>query len=101
MSSIVAVETEGSLLRLSVKAERLDAACARAFKQEVESAWPAGVTQVVVDLAAVQFVDSSGIGAIVGVYKKLPTGGVVLANVRPQVRTVIELLRLHRIFEIR
>ncbi|MDX6765651.1 MAG: STAS domain-containing protein [Candidatus Methylacidiphilales bacterium] len=101
MGTIVAVETEGTSLRLSVKAERLDAASARIFKQEVESAWPPGAAQVVIDLAAVAFVDSSGIGAILGIYKKLPTGGVVLTNVRPQVRTVIELLRLHRIFEIR
>ena len=100
MSSIVSLDSEGALLRLTVKTERLDAASARPFKQEVDAAWPAGTTQVRIDLGAVQFVDSSGIGAILGVYKKLPTGGVVLLNVRPQVRTVIELLRLHRIFEI-
>lgn len=85
-----------------VKVARLDAGEARGFKQECDAVWSDAIKVVVIDLGGVQFIDSSGIGALLSVYKKLPAGtsSVKLTHVTATVQSVIELLRLHRIFEV-
>ena len=89
-------------LRAEVGVPRLDAASARDFKKQIDSIWSEGVKRVELDFASVDFIDSSGVGALLGVYKRLPqaSGNVRLLNVKAPVQSVIELLRLHRIFEI-
>lgn len=102
MGKITDTECTDAQLKIVVRGRRLDAATARDFKLECEAAWQAGVAAVEIDLGQVEFVDSSGVGALLSVYKKLPaqSAGVKLVRVKPAVQSVIELLRLHRIFEI-
>jgi anti-anti-sigma factor len=102
MSLVISSSSEGPVLTLVVQVSRLDAAAARDFKSGVEASWRTGITQVVLDLSAVEFVDSSGVGALLNVYRRLPqgTGSARLRGVRPGVQAVLELLRLHRLFEI-
>jgi anti-sigma B factor antagonist len=92
----------GSEIYITVGTPRLDAAAARDFKKDCEEVWTPGITAATLDLSQVGFIDSSGIGALLSLQKRLaPTGGSVrLHNVQPPVQSVIELLRLHRIFEI-
>jgi anti-sigma B factor antagonist len=102
MASIVSGELKDHSLYLTVNAPRLDAASARDFKQACADAWRDGIERLTIDLDAVSFLDSSGVGALLSVYKKLPPDqpSVNLVKVQPPVQTVIELLRLHRIFTI-
>ena len=85
-----------------VKKAKLDAACAKEFRQAVETHWEPSIKYATIDLEAVDFVDSSGIGALLSVQKKLPEMGesVTLRNAHPNVLSVIELLRLHRVFNV-
>ena len=50
----------------------------------------------------VDFLDSSGIGALLSVYKRLtkPQSTMRLIHVKPAVQSVLELMRMHRVFEI-
>ncbi len=93
---------DGGVLSLRVIVSRLDASTAPDFKKEIDTSWAAGITKVRADLASVDFIDSSGVGALLSLYKRLPppNPGVKLQHVKPPVQAVIELLRLHRIFEI-
>lgn len=102
MANILTGSPEGRTLHLAVACPRLDAVTARDFKSEVEALWQPGIERLVVDLQPVEFVDSSGIGALLSIYKKLPpqSASIKLLRVHPTVQAVIELLRLHRIFEI-
>jgi len=81
--------------------DALDTACAAAFKHAAVEAIPDG-GDVVVDLGGLDFVDSAGVGAFVGLYKAARARGARLrfAGARPGVRSVLELIRLHRILEI-
>jgi anti-sigma B factor antagonist len=98
----VDAKISGSCLELTVKTPRLDAATAGEFKKECAELWPRSVATVCADLGVVDFIDSSGVGALLGLFRKLPpeTPALKLRNVRPQVQSVVELLRLHRIFEV-
>lgn len=101
MSSIES-QISGNHLAINVSVSRLDAHASREFKKECETVWQADITSVTADLSQVEFIDSSGVGALLGIYKRLPAGNPVvrLRGVRPGVHAVIELLRLHRIFEM-
>jgi len=99
---IIESKEENHCLSIEVHVTRLDAASARDFKKECDDLWNNGIQSITVNLAIVEFIDSSGVGALLSLYKRLPASNpsVKLLQVRPTVQAVIELLRLHRIFEI-
>ncbi len=103
MARIIDGRVLDGTLQLVVKVKRLDASVARDFKEELQAAWTDKVRAVSIDLANVEFVDSSGIGAMLGVFRRLGTqnASVQLLNVRAAVQAVIELLRLNRVFEVK
>jgi anti-sigma B factor antagonist len=80
----------------------LDAAASPEVRTKLEALVEAGRKRLVVDLSGVRFVDSSGFFALVSSYKaaRAAGGDVVLLGLPPPVRSVIELTRLHRVFEI-
>lgn len=102
MANKLVGSTEGNTLTLSVKVDRIDAASAREFKSEALEMVVASTETVVVDMEPVDFIDSSGIGALLSIQKKLgpKKNPLKLVRMKPQVQSVIELLRLHRVFEI-
>lgn len=59
------------------------------------------IKYLIINLSRVTFVDSSGLGVILGRYKRLtPIGGkVVLAGAQPQVKRILELSGLMQIME--
>lgn len=61
-----------------------------------------GVTKVLVDFGGVDYVDSTGIGFLIGIYtsvKKSPQGQFALINLNRRVRDVLELTRLAQIIQ--
>ena len=56
---------------VTVNAERIDAAIAIQFKEDMRSETESGASRVILDLSEVQFIDSSGLGAIVAAMKQL------------------------------
>jgi anti-sigma B factor antagonist len=100
METIDAV-IDGSTLRIIVKLARLDASTVLGFKKDSLEIWNSTINSVSADLSQVNFLDSSGIGALLSLYKRLPINSRFrLRRVRPPVQAVIELLRLHRIFDL-
>lgn len=96
-------DPEAERLRIAPVVPRFDASVAAAFRDSLAGQWPQGtLRQVEVDLSAVEFIDSSGIGSLIAISKKLGRQGepVALCNVHPQVRSVIELLRLQSLFRV-
>jgi anti-sigma B factor antagonist len=95
-------EIFGTTLKLLVKLSRLDASTVRDFKKESQKVWNSRISDVSADLGEVCFLDSSGVGALLSLYKRLPSPypDFRLRRVQPSVRAVIELLRLHRIFDV-
>jgi anti-sigma B factor antagonist len=61
-----------------------------------------GHTRLVLDLQSVDFVDSSGLSVLVSTLKAVQAekGEVVLLGPSAGVRSLIELTRLHKVFEI-
>lgn len=94
-------QTSTNGLRIVVTCLSLEAANTAEFKAAFDSNCPATLDEVTVDLSAVEMIDSSGIGALLSVHKRLTDGKQVkLLNVQATVLSVIELLRLHQVFNM-
>ena len=93
---------EGSLMRLSVSGcDAIDSANAAEVKAEAMRLL-GDASDVVVDLSGVEFLDSAGVGVLVGLFKnsRLYGGRARFCGLTHGVRSVLELIQLDRIFEI-
>lgn len=80
---------------------RLDAAAAIQFKESFRQACAGETPRVVLDLSAVEFLDSSGLGAVVSCLKLLePPRRLELAGLTQPVARVFRLTRMDTIFTI-
>ena len=91
------IDTQRSLLR---PIGRLDAESSPKLRQAIMDQIGAGAQGIIVDLAQVDFMDSSGLSALVSGIKSLRGAGGMLAicNANPQVRTALRLTMLDRVF---
>lgn len=101
-------DRSGDTLVIRVGERRIDSAVAIQFKDSVRDlAGAAGergtepAATVILDLARVDFVDSSGLGAIVAAMKLLaPAQRLELAALTPNVMRVFRLTRMDGVFTI-
>lgn len=86
---------------VTVTCDRIDAAIAIQFKEQMRVETEGGPPRVILDLAKVDFIDSSGLGAIVAAMKQLETGRRMdLANLTPMVEKVFRLTRMDTVFHL-
>jgi anti-anti-sigma factor len=81
---------------------RLDSISAPELKDRVKACAKIGLIRLVIDMADVDFVDSSGLGSLVACLRSMNkmAGDMRIAALQDRVRAVFELVRLHHIFEI-
>ncbi len=96
------IEDKGAAVLMEIKEERLDAHNSGELKSQMLKLFEDGKHNLVVDLQAVRFVDSSGLGALVSGFKNASSrnGSLKLSGLQLQVKSMFELTRLHRVFEI-
>lgn len=94
-------QTRPKVISVIVLEDRIDAATAIQFKEKMRDLAKDGPARVVLDLARVQFLDSSGLGAILAVKKLLGADrSLELAGLTPTVEKVFRLTRMDSIFTI-
>jgi anti-sigma B factor antagonist len=89
---------DGGVMRLAIEGE-LDVVTAGGLRQEVDKLSGSRPKRVEVDLSALRMVDSSGVGTLVSLYKRVRAGGgeVVMMGLRDQPLAIFRLLRLDRV----
>lgn len=94
-------EQSGGALLLRVMEPRIDAAGAIGFKEAVRAATARPGSPVILDLSRVEFLDSSGLGALVAVLKLLGRERPLeLAGLTAPVARVLRLTRMDSIFTL-
>lgn len=98
----VKTELKGTIHVVFVKEERLDAHNSEELKAEMNRLFESGAKEMVIDLKEVRFIDSSGLGTLVSGFKNASTrqGNLKLSALQTQVKSMFELTRLHRVFDI-
>ncbi|HKD68694.1 MAG TPA: STAS domain-containing protein [Candidatus Binataceae bacterium] len=81
---------------------RMDAAAADALRSELRDLAGGGSGRLLLDMSAVKFIDSTGLGVIVTAMKAARDRGGRLAMfaLPDKVRMLVELTRLHLVFHI-
>lgn len=93
--------TTGETQIITVRADRIDAAMAIQFKEDMRNETESGASRVVLDLSEVEFIDSSGLGAIVASMKQLGSERRLdLAGLHPFVEKVFRLTRMDTVFRL-
>lgn len=95
------VEQIGTTLVVKLSGE-IDQSCAGTIREEIDRELKQSPIQnLILDFAKVSFMDSSGIGMILGRYKeiKMRGGKTMIIRVQPQVDRVLELSGLKKIIE--
>jgi len=95
-------ETIQKTIVIHLNEERLDAHNSAELKVELQRLFESGNLAILIDLKNVRFIDSSGLGALVSGFKNATAnqGSLKLSSLQPQVKSMFELTRLHRVFEI-
>ncbi|HZS40688.1 MAG TPA: STAS domain-containing protein [Polyangia bacterium] len=90
---------EGAAVVLRIEGS-LDAMSTPELRPLIEELIAERVAQVTVDLSHLRLIDSSGVGAIVSLYKRMRAQGchVVVRGLRDQPLAIFRLLRLDRVF---
>jgi anti-sigma B factor antagonist len=90
--------TEGGATRLAIEGE-LDAVTVSDLRAEIENLLAKRPNRVEVDLSSLRMLDSSGVGALVSLYKRVRGygGEVVMVGLRDQPLAIFRLLRLDRV----
>ena len=84
----------------------LNAANARLFHASVTTAWSHELQAIEIDLSQTHTLDGAGLGALVSLYetagaqRKREGFALRLKNPSPSVQQILELARLHHLFEI-
>lgn len=93
---------QGDIVKIEIQEERMDAHNSGDLKEQMLQLFDEGKCNLIIDLSGVRFVDSSGLGALVSGFKNASAreGSLKLCSLQPQVRSMFELTRLHRVFEI-
>lgn len=95
------IKKEDNCLVVTLSGE-IDISITDALRRDIDQALEqTGAGNLVFDLAGVTFVDSAGLGVMLGRYKRVSGkgGSVYLAGARPQVRKVLELSGLLSLME--
>lgn len=80
----------------------LDGTTAEELRVQVDRALAAGAKTLLMDLKETTFVDSSGLGTLVSVLKKVRSQDceMYVCSINPQVRMLFELTSMDQVFEI-
>lgn len=91
----------GNTRIVTVHADRIDAALAIQFKEDMRAETEGTPDRVILDLSLVAFIDSSGLGAIVAAMKQLGDHRQLdLAGLTPMVDKVFRLTRMDTVFNL-
>jgi len=81
---------------------RMDAQVSGFLKEHIQELLDTGATQLIMDLEGLEFLDSSGLGALVACLRRVKEkkGEIKLAGLRPEVRSIFDITRVSRLFHI-
>jgi len=94
---------QDNILIITPLGENLDAKNAASFKEGVLALTTSTkLSKLIFDLNHLQFIDSSGLGTFLSIQRTLNTHGgtLKLSNLNKPIRTMFEIVSMHRIFDI-
>jgi anti-anti-sigma factor len=103
-SQLISIEAKGEALKATIGHSSLDETIIDKMQEQVFAAaaqHPA--LPVVLDMSQVEYIPSLGLGALVGLQRRLRSDGhrFVLVGLQQEVRHVLTIVKLDKLFEIK
>lgn len=100
-TSMIQVQQAEHTLVVEVAHTVFDAHTSKEFRGEMENKLK-DRQQVVLDMSRVTFIDSTGLGALISCLRQVNAGGgdLKLCGLTANVRSLFQMVRMHRLFEI-
>lgn len=102
MDFAVSAQPQGdSVVVVNVQGE-VDVYTAPKLREEIHRQMDDGATTVIVDLADVAYMDSSGLGVLIGALKRAREneGDMVVASANPRITRILDVTGLSKIFNV-
>jgi anti-sigma B factor antagonist len=97
----IAEDSRQGVVVLRVGSNRIDASSAADFRDSMAAIVARGVRRFVIDLAGVDFIDSTGLGALVATLKAAgPSGAVAVCGAKESVGILFKLTRMDKVFRM-
>ena len=94
-------QPSGDVVVVTIHAKRLDAHLAPEFKTKLVHLVQCGHERIVMDMAALEFIDSSGLGALIAGLKALGGHGeMALCGITPRLLSLFQLTHVDQLFHI-
>lgn len=96
------LEQSADVCIVRVKEAKLTYPVLSSFLAAVREVVEDGARKLVIDLAAVTYIDSAGIGCLVGIFRlvKERDGALKLAGVQPRVEALLSMTGVHTVVDI-
>ncbi len=92
---------KGDVTILRALEKRIDAGISGEFKEQLGELVANGRRRIILDISGVEFLDSSGLGAIISGLKAIGEDGrLVICGATDPVKSMFRLTRMDRIFEM-
>jgi len=86
---------------VTIEEKRIDAVNSPELRQQISELSSTGKTRIILDVSNVTFMDSSGLGVLVGILKMLGgSGDLVIAGANGIVFDLFKLTRMDRVFRM-
>jgi anti-sigma B factor antagonist len=75
---------------------------ATSLRETVKSLLAQGVRHIVINLADVSYVDSAGLGELIGIYTTIKNAGgsVKLLHLQKKIKDLLQITRLYTVFDV-
>jgi anti-sigma B factor antagonist len=99
---IIAVRFKEDVAILSLSGKFLAGSDGPYLRQKVKDLMEAGTRKLIIDFAEVPYIDSTGLGFLAGarVTAQNASAGIILANINPHVRRILDDVNLTQFFVI-
>jgi len=98
---LMETEKKNGLLIVRIKEKRFDARIASLFMDTIRSYVDDGAKKIILNFTITDFIDSSGIGAIVSILKSMGNNGsIAITNPSGPVLQLLEMTQMDNIFSI-
>jgi anti-sigma B factor antagonist len=94
-----AIDYNLNIFRINVNSPSVDLNTGAALSVFLETIIRGGAQKIVIDLKAVQQMDSSGIGVFINAAKLLTprNGEIAIFNIQPDIKSVLKTINLHKL----
>lgn len=96
------IESRGDVKILRVKEERLVYSMLGAFFAEASKEIDGGARKLLIDLSAVNYIDSASVGCLMDIYRSMNehSGTIKLFGLQERVETMVSMTGLHNFMEL-